>query len=454
MKIPQKPPGQMSLPKEFLTQGRFRTLMQKGPLDAKGRYLHWDQLRHRPPPEGLTVEEVWAGMRLARKSNFLRFELTSSKSKTFGYVDVDPIRKALHFIDRRAAGHISTDEAVINKNTQSRYLVRSLIEEAYSSSVLEGAATTRQAAKEIIRERREPVDESERMVLNNYNAIQFIRGETDQDLTPELILQIHKIVTERTLEDAALEGAFRDATHNVDVIENSTSEVLHVPPDASEIGDRIEELCAFANQGDDTSPFVHPIVRAIIIHFMLAHIHPFVDGNGRTARALFYWSALRSGYWVLEYVSISNALRRAPTKYGQAFLYTETDDDDLTYFILHQLDVLESLLNELKAYLAKRALDIESLKKSLERTGLKVDLNHRQIQLLEDSVRHPGALYTIASHSAFHDVSYLTARADLDDLYKRSFFRRLKEGKTYVFTAKKSLVGDLSKGSGLGSSDV
>ena len=84
----------------------------------------------------------------------------------------------------------------------------------------------------------------------------------------------------------------------------------------------------------------HHHIRAIILHFWLAYGHPFVDGNGRTARALFYWAMLHEGYWLFEFISISNILRKAPAQYGLSFLYSETDDNDLTYFIVAQTKVI------------------------------------------------------------------------------------------------------------------
>ena len=113
-------------------------------------------------------------------------------------------------------------------------------------------------------------------------------------------------------------------------------EIFHDPPPAEQLDERMAAMCDFAN-GKIPNHFIHPVVRAIILHFWLAYDHPFVDGNGRTARALFYWLMLRNNYWLFEFISISQIIRKAPIKYGRAFLYTETDDNDLTYFILYHL---------------------------------------------------------------------------------------------------------------------
>jgi Fic family protein len=63
---------------------------------------------------------------------------------------------------------------------------------------------------------------------------------------------------------------------------------------------------------------------------MLGYEHPFEDGNGRTARALFYWSMLNQGFWLTEFLTVSKILRKAPAKYARSFLYTEQDSNDLT----------------------------------------------------------------------------------------------------------------------------
>ena len=132
----------------------------------------------------------------------------------------------------------------------------------------------------------------------------------------------------------------------------------------------------FANAAPTKGGVPAPVIRAIVLHFMLAYDHPFWDGNGRCARALFYWCVLRHGYWLLEYVSISAVIRRAPVKYGMAFLYTETDEGDVTYFIDHQAEVIEKSVSDLKDYLVKKTRELGELGKTLG--VLERQLNRRQ----------------------------------------------------------------------------
>ena len=112
-------------------------------------------------------------------------------------------------------------------------------------------------------------------------------------------------------------------------------------------------MCDFAN-GKTPGEFVHPAIRSIILHFWLAYDHPFLDGNGRTARALFYWSMLHHHYWLCEFISISHLILKAPAEYERAFLYTETDDNDLTYFIIYHLKLIRRAVDELHKYIARK----------------------------------------------------------------------------------------------------
>ncbi|HEY5962259.1 MAG TPA: Fic family protein, partial [Polyangiaceae bacterium] len=261
----------------------------------------------------------------------------------------------------------------------------------------------------------------------------------NRSLTPELVFEIHRRVTENTLEKEETSGRFRKADEPVEV-GNDYGEVYHTTPPADELRGRLDEMCRFAN-GEPADVFLHPLLRAIILHYWLAYDHPFVDGNGRTARALFYWSMLRSGYWLFEFISISVGLVRAPVKYEMAFLYTQTDGHDLTYFLLHQLGIIKDALDELHKYVAtnaKRAKEVESLLESYE-------LNHRQQALASHALRHPQHQYTIEAHQSSHNVAYQTARTDLLDMEQKGLLRSSKIRKKLVFEGTDLLSGKASK---------
>lgn len=393
-----------------------------------GEYLHWDQLLHRKPPSGLSHEEWWWVLKVARGLG-KTIPLHDVQGRPFRFREPDPIPERLREIDLGAGGRIELPEEIVNQDTRDRYIVSSLVEEAITSSQLEGAATTRQVAKQMIRTGRPPRDRHERMILNNYRTMEEIRSWKDEPLTPELVLRIHKLITEQTLDDPSQAGRFRLAHEKIDV-GDQYGEVFHQPPPAGQLAARMQSMCDFAN-GKTPGHFIHPAIRSIILHFWLGYDHPFADGNGRTARALFYWSMLRHGFWLFEFVSISHIIRKAPVQYGMAFLHTETDENDLTYFILYHLDVIRKAIDELHAYVKRKAGEVRRLERRTRSLGV---LNHRQQALLSHALRNPRFQYTFKSHQRSHSVAYETARQDLLDLERRGLLLSAKRGKAMVFT--------------------
>ncbi|MDZ7788927.1 MAG: Fic family protein [Xanthomonadales bacterium] len=415
-----------------------------GPL-PDGQYFHWDKLRHRTPPDDLSPEDWWAAVKAARWPLRKSVPMHDLRGSAFHYCPVEPIQEKLHRIDSRLAGRIGTPDAIATGAQRDRYLVSSLIEEAITSSQLEGAATTRRVAVDMLRSGRRPRDHDERMIFNNYQAMATIREWRDRPLSPELVLQLHREVTEGTLDDPESAGRLQtEGEERVEIRDNRTRELLHRPPSANVLPQRLDELCEFANRTLTGRDFLHPVIHAMILHFWLAWDHPFVDGNGRTARALFYWKMLQSDYWLFEFISISTILRQAPARYKRAFLRTETDDNDLTYFILHQLEVVSRAMEQLDAYLRRKTEEIQAVERKLK---TRVPLNHRQLALLGHALRNPRAEYTFNSHQRSHDVAYATARSDLLELAELGFLDQSAPGRKPIrFLAPENLARRIESG--------
>ena len=415
MRIPRKPPDLVSLMQRIAAdRERLNRFVTTTAGRASDRYLRWDELRHRKAPHGLTHEEWWVAEKLSRMVSAQPIPLRDASQAPFRYSMPTTVQELLHRIDLGAGGRVGMPAEITSPETRDQYYVASLIEEAITSSQLEGASTTRQVAKEMLRTGRAPADRSERMILNNYRAMQAIRHHRDAPLSADLLLDIQHSVTRGTLDDDTGAGRLRHPDERINVVDQREGVVLHTPPPAGELPERVQAMCDFANHtGGHAQPFLHPVVRSIILHFWLAYDHPFVDGNGRTARALFYWSMLRHGYWLVEFLTISQIIRRAPAKYARAFLYTETDDNDLTYFIAYHLGILDRALAALNEYVARKTEQRQHLESVV--LGL-ADLNHRQHALLGHALRHPNYRYTIEEHRMWHGVVYQTARADLLEL--------------------------------------
>ncbi len=432
MRIPETPPAVTGLLSQLDAPRAAAVLHNLQGPTVGGRYLHWDDLRYRHPPAGLSTEEWWLTLKIARTQGRRDLPFVDTSGRRFWYVLTDELLAMLHRVDRFASGRIVLPEPIANEATRDRYLVSSLMEEAVSSSLLEGAATTRREAKELLRSGRRPRTRAERMVVGNYRLMQLVREDLGTPLSVDTILEIHRTATEGTLPRVEDEGRIQTpGERRVDVGDPFDPDVvLHRPPPAAELPHLLDRLTAFANAGDGEA-FVHPVIRAVVLHFMLSYIHPFVDGNGRTARALFYRAMLRDGYWLVEFLSISRLLYRAPTRYARSFLLTETDDADLTYFLLHQVDVLCRAIDDLMDYLEAKAGEIQRVERGLRNHP---ELNHRQLALLSHALRHPDRVYTIESHRRSHGVVYQTARADLLDLEALGFLVRYRRGRRYEFS--------------------
>lgn len=435
MRKPAIPPSFRQLVENFPKPERLSEIFQAVPdPTVDGHYFHLEELKYRKPPVGLSHNDWWFGLKMRRQTGNKIIPLADTAGKNFRFCVPDLVIDLLHQIDRNGGTSVEIPEQITNAEQRDRYVVRSLMEEAITSSQLEGAATTREVAKKMLAEGRKPRDRSERMIANNYVTMRRILDLKDKPLTPEIVLQIHREISEGALDIPDGAGRFRRADEEINVSDIEGT-VFHTPPPAAELPMRLEAMCNFAN-GKTPDSFVHPVIRGIILHFWLAYDHPFVDGNGRTARALFYWQMLHSGYWLFEFISISQFLRKAPVQYGTAFLHTETDENDLTYFIIHQAEVIRRALKELHDYVARKSSETRVCLDALQKHP---ELNHRQQSLISHAVRHPGFVYTIAGHGARQSVVYQTARTDLLSLAKLKLLEQRKSGRVLVFVAPKDL---------------
>jgi len=396
---------------DLLLDNELKSLFNK----INTEYLYWDKVKYLAP-KGVRPEDLWTAVKIIRNSNMKRVQL---KDLTFSFMITEEMQKTLHEFDMNLGGNLGTLNIVPEKD-HTFYLVSSIMEEAIASSQMEGATTTRKVAKDMLRKGRKPSNKSQQMIFNNYQTIDYIINNKDKDFTLENLLEVHKRISSQTMNDVEDEGSFRKSD-DIYVMNEITGEIAHIPPSHRELNSLLKNMCDFANN-ETQEGFIHPIIKSIILHFMLAYIHPFSDGNGRTARSLVYWYLIKQGYWLMQYLSISRIIYKSKPAYEKSFLYTESDDLDLTYFIQYNLKAMNDAFKELKMYLQRKINDAESMHILY---NVK-DVNERQAKILKILKDLPMSIFTATEISTRFGVDIKTARKDLQCLVDLGFMETRK----------------------------
>lgn len=390
-------------------------------------YPYWEKFKQKVKNLNISPPLLWKFIKLQRERNLYRLEISDIKGFEFKYnISSSRILERLHQFDLNLGG-VLEGQSIIPDNEKDRFLISSLMEEAIASSQLEGAVTTREVAKDMLRAKRKPKNHSEKMILNNYLTVREIMKYKDEQLTPELIKILHSIITKGTLDNKENEGKFR-VTNEVKVVDDITGEIFYTPPNFKDLDKLMNDFCQFANSKNEKG-FIHPIIRGTILHFLIGYIHPFVDGNGRTARAIFYWYLISQGYWLIEFMSISRIIIKSPAQYARAYLYTEYDENDLTYFIDYNLKSMDLALKSLKEYISRKVLE----KKQLTKLILNDDFNERQAEIIKDFINSNELSLTINEVQSKFGTVYQTARTDLIKLTEMEYLISKSVGKKLIF---------------------
>jgi Fic family protein len=436
MKKPEPPPSLYPFTDEMLNG--FRDAMfkfysspelTKAFQEAEADHPSWGRFRFKVKGLDIDPKHLWRLAKSQRLASAQRIEIGSDRDFVFQYNLTHRILEALHQLDMNLGGSIAGG-TTISDVTKGQLLISSLMEEAIASSLLEGAVTTREIAKQMLRSGRSPRNKSERMVINNYATMNLVRDRRNEPLSIEGILQIHRTVVKGTLDDPDNEGMTR-RNDNVLVYDDATNEVVYVPPKYERIDGLLQHLCDFANDQSNTK-FTHPVIKAIALHFLIGYIHPFVDGNGRTARALFYWYLLRSGYWMVEYLAISKIILRASAEYPRAYLHTEQDANDLTYFVDFNVRCLKMAMDDIRLYISRKLAERKDMFHFIKNTSL----NERQTDLVALWLKEPERTMTIEEAKNRFGVVYQSARTDLLDLASLGLIESRRVSKKLVFFRK------------------
>lgn len=398
------------------------------------KYLYWSKIRRENwLPDDMTAEEFWAHVKAFRQLKSISTPISDQEKIEFTWYKLPQYDPFLHEIDMHMGGHLMGQNNITD-NQKLEYISRGLMEEAIASSQLEGAHTTRVVAKKMLMEGRAPEDKAEHMILNNYKTMRAIEaGFCKKELTLDMLNELHHMITKNTLPKDE-QGIFRTDEDKIVISPKGDEYITYVCPKVDFVEHELPKLIAFAND-QDQSGFIHPVIKAIMLHFWLAILHPYCDGNGRLARVLFYWYLLKHDYWAFAYLPISEMIKKSPGQYSWAYIYSEQDDNDLTYFIDYNIRKIKQAREAFSHYLERKKKEKE-IENKIVRS--KHNFNKRQLKLLIHFYQNPKERTNITAHSKIHQVTRMPAARDLKNLSALGYLTSQKQGKmVYYYSTEK-----------------
>ncbi|MCJ8206149.1 Fic family protein [Pseudomonas sp. RGM2987] len=407
------------------------------PVDDKGRYQHYDTLRFRIPAK-LDHSLAWSVVKSSRRLQLSDIMSLGAPPHVGRLLLTPAIQMAISESDRHTtAAALEWMSSKIGEQKHIQYLLKDLIEdEAISSSQLEGAATTTKVAKDLLKRQRGPRTPDEKMIIGNFRMMQCAWRSRNTPLSAELIAELHQVGVENIDDDHYRPGTFRSVGDNV-VVEDGDGNVVHTPPTAEGLEERLNKLAEWINTNhtDITNKtYLHPLIKAIILHFSIGYEHPFHDGNGRVARSLFYWYLFKHDFAAFRYIAISTLLKSAPTRYGKSYVYTETDEMDLTYFVDYQCRIIARAISDFKAAYEETLEGMNKFNLFLYESGLFGKLNDKQKTVLQVAKSGRALEFTATAVKDNLGCSYNTAAAVLNGLVDHNLFQKRKEGREWIYT--------------------
>jgi len=381
-------------------------------------YLPRREIIHRLPVS-MPISKVWPELQKARKEMSEKLPLSAMDGSAFWWVLTDRIIEESEKVIALARRDI-----IFDRPEYQTAFEEAVLDEAVYSSVIEGAFTTRKEAQAFIREGRAPKNKSEQMVKNNYEALTYVLENIDAPITKETIFQIYSLVTKDTLEESAASDHYRDEPV---LVRSQRGEIVHTAPKAEQVPQMMDALIAFIADSE-----LSPLIKACVAHFYFVYVHPFIDGNGRTARALSYMILLQAGYDFFRYFSISSVIAEERSKYYKAIKDVEDDEYDMTYFIDYSIGMLARAVKQLEDRLVNKVV-MEERCNQLKASGA----NERLLAGAEWLLKSPNSSVTIIAWEQKFGVVTETARQDLFKLEEAGIVKRKLVKRRYEFEVLK-----------------
>ena len=302
--------------------------------------------------------------------------------------------------------------------------------EAYYSSHIEGAVTSLEEALLYLNKpsKKDYGDESLQMIINNRDALKYIRNQKGQLFGHNIIYKLHTTLLKNTHKERPITvGKYRKGPIYV---VNGLGEIVYEGPPASKVMRMMDLYVEWVN---NSTSEMHPLIKAAIVHLHFVQIHPFDDGNGRSARALSNLYLMNQNYQFINFLSPSDYFDHHRAEYYRAIQNTRAHENDTTFFILYYLKALIKQLDNVQGEIKKEGRvrdlrDILTLKNQAR-------LNKKQIKALKWMLRHSEKI-TTRKYCKLSRCSDEAARKDFNQLLEIGIIERTGKGRSTGYILK------------------
>lgn len=310
------------------------------------------------------------------------------------------------------------DHAPLLPFYEKQFQKDALVRAVHHGTHIEGNALNLSQAEKVMAGQEVMARQRDVQEVINYRRVMEYIGSFEKGKTPletDTIKLMHRQTVEKILDPNRC-GIFRSTQV---VIKNSlTGEVSFTPPPAVVVGQQVRDLFAFINS--TSSQDIHPVLKSGIVHYELVRIHPFVDGNGRVARALSTLILFSEGYDIRKFFSLEEYFDDDPTSYYQALQSVAKQEGDLTYWLEYFTEGLAIELAKIKEKVERISVDAK-LRERLG--GAPLLLSERQLEIIE-YIQKTGFLQNSAFKQLFPFVSEDTVLNDLKALIKTGIIKK------------------------------
>jgi cell filamentation protein, protein adenylyltransferase len=316
----------------------------------------------------------------------------------------------------RARGFL--EAARLNEEWLKEMRSHALVTESHYSTHIEGTELTLEQAEKILAGKRvENIKEKDEIELKNYReALEFVSGHLGKKdpVTEELIRDIHEMLVKGVRGGEYSPGEYRKKQNYI--INFATGETIYTPPKAVFVPDMMEELVRWINRSKDISP----IIVAGIVQFQFVHIHPFLDGNGRTARLLSTLILYKTGYDFKRLFTLSEYYDRDRPTYYKTIQSVRDNDMDMTKWLDYFTKGLKTQLVEVQEK-GKSVIKKDLLLVKIKGLGLK-----KRQEIALDYILSKGKI-TTGEYIKITETSRATAKRDLQDLIEKGIIKKAGE---------------------------